>query len=138
MINADEYASVSLLEARMWLLWVMVVVGACLADQPLPSSQMTTTSPLHTVNVKVAEAGDDFCASSLPLLQVILGLPYSDIGRRSRSGAIFQYSMRPSHSSPYNRPLHLLESPLLSVSPIFIIIVVLNGVVFDLFGVWKT
>ena len=59
----------------MWLFWVIVVVGACLADQPLPSSPKTTTSPLHTVNVKVAEAGDDFCASSLPLLQVILGLP---------------------------------------------------------------
>ena len=59
----------------MWLLWVMVVVGACLADQPLPASKMTTTSPLHIVNIKVVEAGDDFCASSLPLLQVILGLP---------------------------------------------------------------
>ena len=59
----------------MWLFWVIVVVGACIADQPLPSSPKTTTSPLHTVNVKVAEAGDDFCASSLPLLQVILGLP---------------------------------------------------------------
>ena len=59
----------------MWLLGVMVVVGACLADQPLPASKMTTTSPLHIVNIKVSEAGDDFCASSLPLLQVILGLP---------------------------------------------------------------
>ena len=58
-----------------------MVVGACLADQPLPASKMTTTSPLHIVNIKVSEAGDDFCASSLPLLQVILGLPLnSDIG----------------------------------------------------------
>ena len=57
----------------MWLLWVMVV-GACLADQPLASSQKTITSPLHNVNVKVAEAGDDFCATSLPLLKVTLGL----------------------------------------------------------------
>ena len=63
----------------MWLLWVMVV-GACLADQPLASSQKTITSPLHMVNVKVAEAGDDFCATSLPLLKVTLGLlPYSSI-----------------------------------------------------------
>ena len=108
----------------MWLLWATVVVGACMADQPLPASKMTTTSPLHTVNIKVADAGDDFCATSLPLLQVILPLPpYSDI-RPSSSGAIFQYSMRPSHSSPYNRPLHLLQSPLLL--PIFIIIVVSN------------
>ena len=98
----------------MWLLWVMVV-GACLADQPLASSQKTITSPLHNVNVKVAEAGDDFCATSLPLLKVTLGpLHYSSI-RPSSIGAIFRYSMRPSHSSPYNRPLHLLESPLMVV-----------------------
>ena len=99
---------------NMWLLWVMVV-GACLADQPLASSQKTITSPLHNVNVKVAEAGDDFCATSLPLLKVTLGLlPYSSI-RPSSIGAIFRYSMRPSHSSPYNRPLHLLESLLMVV-----------------------
>ena len=57
-----------------------MVVGACLADQPLASTQKTITSPLHIVNVKVADAGDDFCATSLPLLKVTLGLlPYSSI-----------------------------------------------------------
>ena len=58
-----------------------MVVGACLADQPLPSSTLsstTTTSPLHLVNLKVVEAGDDFCASTLPLLQVnLLVIPTS-------------------------------------------------------------
>ena len=66
-------------------------VGACLADQPLPSSTLsstTTTSPLHLVNLKVVEAGDDFCASTLPLLQVNL-FSDSNIMVPSISGAIF-------------------------------------------------